>query len=330
MESYTSRHKSLKGVWDDTSLVKFTGQIDWGNLLDTSINSLSSFPVSVLLNSKVGDLEFQIPNSKPGNYEIQLFSLCLYTGPLQLHQPDGARSPPGLQRAPMVSFHCWACTVVIWSGGMAVGAGRACAVAAWGGRGAGTGLSVAIRRGSRRQRAGWGAGPGGLRRFRLQRPGHAGAPGYGATRAGSGGRHRSAAAEQGRAGVRLRGHRGGLRGLRQVGRGDQLLAHWGECPPRGPELGVWPGARRTASLSRGGLASQAVATSPPCNCPHSGSPFLFRGAAFCGLSAGLLPSSAGVGVLILGSATRWGGVVELWRCVHVGVKDIFGDDDNGL
>ena len=104
---------------------------------------------------------------------------------------------------------------------MAVAAGRACAVAA----GVGTGLSVARRGGSRRQRAVRGAGPGGLRRFRLQRPGHAGAPGCGATRAGGGGRHCSAAAERGRAGARLRGHRGGLRGLRQVGRGDQLLAH---------------------------------------------------------------------------------------------------------
>ena len=77
MESYTNRHKSLKGVWDYTSLVKLLGQIDSGNLLATSINSLSSFPVSVLLNSTVRDLEFQIPNSKLGNYEIQFCSLYL-------------------------------------------------------------------------------------------------------------------------------------------------------------------------------------------------------------------------------------------------------------
>lgn len=42
----------------------------------------------------------------------------------------------------------------------------------------------------------------------------------------------AAAAERRGASTRLRGHRGGLRGLRQVGRGDQLFAYRGERAAR--------------------------------------------------------------------------------------------------
>lgn len=89
-----------------------------------------------------------------------------------------------------------------------MGAGRSCAVAA--GRGQGCQLPSeeeaggSVRRRGRGPEACGGSGCGGRAM---------GAPGYGATRAGGGGRHRSAAAEPGRAGMRLRGHRGGLRGF---------------------------------------------------------------------------------------------------------------------
>lgn len=51
-----------------------------------------------LVISSFSDIEFQSI--------IQLWSLRLYSGTLQLHLPDGARSPPDLQRAQMISFCC--------------------------------------------------------------------------------------------------------------------------------------------------------------------------------------------------------------------------------
>lgn len=92
------------------------GQKDLGNLLDTLVNSLLFFLVSVLLNSKVG-------------FNFVLYA-CTHT--LRLHLPDNARSPPGLQRAQMIAFCCGACAVVLFPGG--VGVGSDCARAAVAGR----------------------------------------------------------------------------------------------------------------------------------------------------------------------------------------------------
>lgn len=91
------------------------------------------------------------------------------------------------------------------------------------------------------------------------------------------------------------------------------------------------GLRRTASLSRDDLASQAIASTPFPATPAFWEPFLLERRCFRGLSAGLLPLVALEWGLQLGSATcgvGWGAELEgvyIWAG-----RDVSGDDDNGL